>query len=316
MNRVKLLYSIAHLCIIFSLFGCIHSTVHLQKGAVPESDRVTLLTDSKDVTIERIDGKKVSTMRQIWDAKWDAEVYLDPGEHEITAKFWNGPTFKQHITSFFLFKLDAKAGQIYQIKHKLGERSAKLWVEDKSSQRQGKVIASKNETVDDPNEIIDQSVYFAMLPPPGAGWIIPDRNTTSISFAKEGRGQDETYAVSVFLVEIPKLAAREEFLAYVKSGREKNTDSKRFNIVQDNYAYYDGREDYCIQYHSITQDNAAQKRSNNKEPMLFEMVGFFCRHPQNKNAGIYFDYSHRYYSGNQDDNLVDMAKKTFNSLKF
>jgi hypothetical protein len=155
-----------------------------------------------------------------------------------------------------------------------------------------------------------------MHPPHGAGWIIPNRNATTLSFAKEGSGQDETYAVNVFVVEIPKLASREEFLAYIKSGREKDTDSKRFNIVQDNYAFYDGSEDYCIQYHSIVQDNAAQKRSNNKEAMLLEMAGFFCRHPQNKNTGIYFDYSHRYYSGHQDDKIVDMAKKTFNSLKF
>jgi hypothetical protein len=169
MNRVKLLYSIAHLCIIFSLFGCIHSTVHLEKGVLPESERVTLLTDSKDVTIEKIDGKKLSTMRQVWDAKWDAEVYLDPGEHEITAKLWNGPTLKQHITSLFLFKVDAKAGQTYQIKHKLSERLPNYGLGQISTQ---KSCCKQNETVDNSDEIIDHSVYTQCCHR-GAGWIIP-----------------------------------------------------------------------------------------------------------------------------------------------
>ncbi|MFA4830387.1 MAG: hypothetical protein WC855_03135 [Thermodesulfovibrionales bacterium] len=318
MAQQKLLLSAIHLCFVLSLIGCVHSTVQIHDaGALPANERVTLVTDSKDVTIERVDQKKVTTLRQLWDKKWDAEVQLEPGEHEIEAKYWNGPTFKQHIESRYLFSLKGAAGHTYQIRHRVSERSAKVWIEDATSgQRVGRVIASQNESVDEPAEVFDHSVYFTMTQPEESGWIIPNRNSGSINFGKQGSGIDETYAVYIQLVELPKLATRDDFIEYVKAGRGKDLDRNRFTIVRDDIAYYEEREDYCISYHSISEDKNAHKQSNNKDPMLLEMIGFFCRQPQNKNIGIVFDYSHRYYAGHQDEKLPEKARITFEKLKF
>ncbi len=87
------------------------------------------------------------------------------------------------------------------------------------------------------------------------------------------------------------------FIDFIKVEREKDTDSKRFNIIIDDLTYFDGRKDYCASYHSIAEDKEAVKRSQNKETMILEMAGYVCRHSQNKNIGINFDYSHRYYKG-------------------
>jgi hypothetical protein len=298
--------------------GCVHSTVKLNDaGSLPESERVSLVTDSKNITIESIDQKRVTTLRQVWDNKWDAEVLLNPGEHEIYVKFWNGPTFKQHIESFYLFSLKGIAGHHYQLKHSLSERSAKIWIEDiKTGQRSGKIIASLNEPVIGQTEVFDHSLFFTIPAPEGTGWIIPSRTPASINFAREGSHRDETYGVYVQLVEIPTLNSKEEFLEFVKTDRGRFHDSKRFSIIQDNTTYYEGKEDYCISYYSIAEDKEAKKRSTSKDPMLLEMAGYFCRLPQNKNIGIFFDYSQRYYPGDQDRTLREKAKATFDTLKF
>jgi len=310
--------STIHLCLVLSLVGCVHSTVQLHNvGSLRVEERVCLVTDSKNVTIEKVDREKVTTLRQLWDSKWDAEVQLNPGEHEIEVKYWNGPTFKEHIESRYLFNFKGTAGHTYQIRHRVSERSAKIWMEDAGSgQRVGQVIASQNESADDPSEVFDHSVYYSMKQPEGSGWIIPDRNTGAINFVKQGSGTDETYAVSIQLVELPMLSTRDAFVEHVKLGRNKNLDRKRFTLVRDDFGYYEGREDYCISYHSIAEDRKAIKRSNNNDPMLLEMIGFFCRQPKNKNIGIAFDYSHRYYTGHQDEKLSEKARETFGKLKF
>ena len=146
--------------------------------------------------------------------------------------------------------------------------------------------------------------------------MIPNRNSGTINFVKQGSGMDETYAVYVQLVELPTLPTRDAFVEHVKSGREKDIDRNRFTLVRDDFGYYEGREDYCISYHSIAEDRKAVKRSNSNDPMILEMIGFFCRQPKNKNTAIAFEYSHRYYTGHQDQKLSKKAKETFEKLKF
>ncbi len=94
-----------------------------------------------------------------------SEVSLKPGSYEIAVKYWNGPTFKQHIKSHYLFKLETLPGHTYQIKHQVFERSAKLWIEDlTTSKHVGKVIASMNEPISNQDEILDHSVFYTMKP--------------------------------------------------------------------------------------------------------------------------------------------------------
>ena len=203
------------------------------------------------------------------------------------------------------------------IKHQIVNLSVFLWFEDiNTSNPVGKVLASTNEPITDKNIVLDHSVYFTMKSPQEDGWIIAYRNSGQTAFAKEGSNTDETYAMNIILFELPALNSKEEFIKFIKVGREENTDSKRFKFKKDELEYFDGRADYCVSYHSVAEDTEAVKRSSNKETMILEMVGYVCRLPQNKNIGIDFDYSQRYYSGNQDGNLASKADKAFGTLKF
>ena len=70
--------------------------------------------------------------------------------------------------------------------------------------------------------------------------------------------------------------------------------SKTIKIYQD-------FDSFCASYHTVVEDKKAKKGSKNKEPMILEMVGYLLQHPENKNIGVNFDFSHRYYKGNEDE---------------
>lgn len=317
MRKRPFLYPLA-LWALCSLIGCAHSEVQLYEGErLSPADQSTIVTDSKDITIELINNKKITTFQQLMNGKWDAEVFLKPGEYEIYAKYWNGPTFKQHINSYYLFKLKTQPGHTYQIKHRVVEKSAKLWVVDlNTSEQVGKVLASENEPVTELDTILDQSIYYKYSPPQNENWFIAYRNNWGTALAKKGAHIDETYAINIILFELPNFESEEKFLDFVKAGRIKDVDSERFNIIRDDINNYKEFDDFCVGYHLTAEDKKAKKISKNKDPMILEMAGYVCRHPKNKNIGVNFDFSHRHYKGHEDESLVLRVIELFKKLEF
>jgi len=306
------------LFILFTLLGCVRQSVNMSEDSTLKPKEASILiTDSKNVSIEFINGKKIRTFQQIWNSKWNAEVLLKPGEYEVEVKYWNGPTFKQHINSRYLFKVKTLPGKTYQIKHKELEKSAKLWIEDINISKQvGKVLASENEPITEIDNILDHSIYYKFAPPKNEDWLIAYRDKSQTALAKSGGKEDETYALNIILFDLPKIDSKEAFLDYVKTGREKDTDSDRFDIINEKIAPYKKFGDFCISYHTVAIDKKAKKRSKKKDSMILEMAGYVIRHPQNKNIGINFDYSHRYYKGDKDANLSVKASELFRRLEF
>ena len=103
---------------------------------------------------------------------------------------------------------------------------------------------------------------------------------------------------------------------FIKESRDKDTDPKRFKVLKDEINIYKLRADFCVSYHTIAEDNKAVKRLWNNKPMLLEIVGYSCRYPLNKKIVINFNYSHRYYPGNEDKELLEKANKVFSQLEF
>ena len=295
------------------LFGCVHQTIKMHESELLSPEELSsLVTDSNDVTIERINDKKITTFQQFWTT----EVLLKPNEYEIDVKYWNGPTFKQQINSHYLFSLEALPGHTYQIKHRVVDKSAKLWIVDlNTSEQVGKVLASENEPITDIDTILDHSIYFKYSPPKNEQWIIAYRNNYQTALGKKGNHIDETYGLNIIIFKLPNLESEEEFFEFVKAGRKKDIDSKRFNMIKDDINHYQEFDDFCVSYHSAAEDKKAKKKSKSKEPMILEMVGYVCRHPNNKNIGVNFDVSHRYYKGQEDESLVLMAKELFKKIK-
>ena len=312
-RKTNYLLTISLFLLIIS--GCAQPSIKRQIEGLGPNEVSTIKTQNKKISIVAIDGEEsVGFMEfMLHDGQWAGEALLRPGEHEFNIMYDDG-----HTKSQYLYNLVTDTGHTYIIKD-IGEnsRSRYLYFEDNSTNKSvGKILASINEPIINKNIILDQSVYFSMRPPQEDGWIITYRNDSQTTFAKEGDNPDETYVISIGLVEVPNLESKKKFLDLVESGQKKDTDPKRFNMLKYELTYFDGREDYCVKYHSIAEDKKPVKRSRNKNNMLLEIDGYVCRHPKNKNIAINFGYSKRYYPGNQDNNLTTKSRDIFESLNF
>lgn len=163
---------------------------------------------------------------------------------------------------------------------------------------------------------MDHSLYYKFLPPQGLGWTIVSRNNYHMSIVKKGKAKDESFAIYIQVSEIPTFETETDFLKFIKNGREKDTDKGRFNILKDEFLLFNELKDYCFKYHSVAEDKKPVKRSWNQNPIVLEMAGYICRHPENKNIAIAFDYSNRYYKGNNEKNFLEKSMMLFKQLKF
>lgn len=312
-SKIKLRY-LALLVTCSTILSCAQPRARMYDGPDLMPDQLSIIrTDDKKVSIVSIDGKKSVGFIEymLHNSQWAGEISLKPGEHELYIRYDDS---QRH--SLYLIKLITLPGHTYLIKNLTYARSARLWLEDSDSKQHiGKITASTNEPIDE-ETLIDHSVYYTFSPPRDEGWTIAYRNSTQTALAKEGSNLDETYAISIFVSELPNFASEEEFIDFLKKEKDKDTDSKRFKILKNDPQIYKGRGDYCVNYHSIVEDHMAAKKSSNKDPMFLETVDYICRHPKNKNIGIIFDYSHRYYSGHSDEQLTEDASTVFKQLDF
>lgn len=304
----------------FFLAGCAQPSVRLDVDGLAPDEISVVKTENKNIAIVFIDGEKTVGFMEymLHEGQWAGEVSLEAGKHEFQIVYDDG-----HRQSLYVYDVVTQGGGEYMIKHEIVNRSVSLWFEDLTTGKPvGKVTVSRNEPLTDINTTLDHSVYFTMRRPPDDGWIIMYRNSGQTVFGKEGANTDETYAMDVTLVAIPNFNSREQFIAFVREelDKDKDTDPRRFNIIIEELEYFNERQDYCVTLHLIAEDRDAVKSSRNEGIghvfMMLEMVKYICRHPQNKNIGVNFDYSHRYYPGYQDENLPAKARDAFELLTF
>ncbi len=311
-KRVINYLAIAICCLITA--GCIQPSVKMQVEGLSAKQISTIKSADNKVSIVGVDGEKsVGFMEFILhDGQWAGEASLRPGKHRLNILYDDG-----HIKSQYLYALNTQAGSTYTINYQIVNRSAFLWFEDSATGKTvGKVVASMNEPLTDKNRVLDHSVYFTLNAPREDGWLVTYRNGNQTALAKEGDSIDETYAMGVVLFELPNLNTKQEFFNHMEESLKKGENSKRFNLITKDLKYFDGKADFCVRQHRVAEDKEAVKRSGNKGAMILEMADFFCRLPRNKNIGIAFDYSHRYYAGHQDKNLAKSARASFSLLKF
>ena len=314
MIRTMLKYKLIIIGMLCIVFGCARVHVKTDTDSKLHKGQVaTIKVNHRLISITEVDNSftKVNPLKTLWYFNESAEkANVKPGVHDIELDYNAGQ-------SRYYIELNALSGHSYIVKHFVKDNSVALWIEDeKTKEHCGKVLASINEPIIDYNEKLEHSYLFALLPPQEDDWVIVYKDISQISLAKKGNDKDETYAISVTMVEIPNIDTEYEFMDFVAKSRDKDTDTKRFKILKDDTNIYKLRADYCVSYHTIAEDNKAVKHFMNKKPMLVEMVGYTCRYPLNRNMVINFDYSHRYYPGNGDEKLLEKANKVFSQLEF
>jgi len=311
MNK-RIISSLAVLAFCLVLQGCVQPRVKIQVDGLSPNEISIIRTENEKISIIGVDDKQSVGFLKYMFGGWPQEVSLRPGKHKFNIIYSDYP-----VESKYLYNVDTRAGSTYMVKHQPEYRGTYVWFENMASgEPVSETVASMNEPITDKNNLLAQSVYFTLEVPPEEGWVVMYRDNKEAGLAREGGGKDETYALSVFVFEIPSCNSKEEFMDFVKDFQGKDADAKRFNVIENETEYVDEMNYYCVRYHTVAEDKKPTRRSWSRAPMLLEMVGYICRHPENKNIGIVMDYSQRAYPGHQDEGLEEKAREIFGRLTF
>ena len=166
-----------------------------------------------------------------------------------------------------------------------------------------------------PSQRFEQKT-FSFIPPQEEGWVISYRSDQKVEIKKRGDHVDETYAVRIQVLDIPGIQSDSEFLSFIKGQPAMVQGNRRFRRIQNEVELSQGRSEICGEYHIKIEDHEPVKRSEKQGSMIMENIGFICRHPDDEDLYINFEYSHRYYPGDEDPDLEMRAAKFTDEVKF
>lgn len=155
----------------------------------------------------------------------------------------------------------------------------------------------------------------SVLPPKGNNWKVVSKSEADISFVRRGSQPDATYAATVMQLKLPETESKEQFANEMREKLQSETENERFKFIKNEGQLSVEQETICWRYHMISEDRTARTDSG-KKSMLLEMVGYICQHPKAKKKGINIQYSHRYFSGDQDLEIKAKADEFFNHVTF
>lgn len=157
---------------------------------------------------------------------------------------------------------------------------------------------------------------YSLIPPNEEGWVISQRDHLLLSLAKRGDRTNEVIIIFGAPFKLKEFQSNEDFVRLVKEGQEKDTDPLRFTVVKNDITSYAGMGTTCTRSHNLLEDHQALTDSGNRVDMIREMLSFTCAHPQDKRIGITVTYSHRYYKGQRDPQLLQRATRVLDSVEF
>ncbi len=157
---------------------------------------------------------------------------------------------------------------------------------------------------------------FTVLPFNEPGWMVIQRKPYRLVLARRGKVMDESYVIIVSLFSLPQFKRDRAFLKYIKAGLLKDGTAERFRKLKIKVWPYYGKETKCIRFYSKVEDKVPVRQSGKKDPMILEITGFNCRHPNNPKTGIQVSISNRYIPGNPDPSLRMQVEKLFKQTTF
>ncbi len=292
------------------LSGCGMSRANFSKNNASGGKPAKVVSTAFDVRIMFVDGVRCVGFLKYLMGGFAGEVTLDPGYHELEIRYAD-----PNRPSSYFFGLTCEPGKTYRVKSEVVGKAVRIWLEDaETGKLAGKVISSRNEPVTGALAVFDQSDFYSLKAPAESGWVVMYRDPFQMGVAKNGENDYESYVLQTSLIKTPELKTDAEFLAYIKEGKESDTDKNRFKIVREEYRIVPKDSKRCVEYSFLIEDQKAQKVLVGYKMMMLEGTSYVC---QASTGSIVVDlsYSHRYFPGNKDDRLKEMTAQTFEGLK-
>lgn len=312
MHLNELVKYISILIYLLFITGCSQPILRMGVDGLSNNEISIIKTQNKNISIITVDGQRSVGLLTYMFSDWAGEARIKPGNHQLKIAYKKGQVISQYI-----YDLKTESGHTYLLKSHAGNLNASVWFEDiATGALVGNIIESSNEPITNKNKTLKNSNYYTFISPQKDNWTIAYRNQAQTHLAKNGNSLNETYAISIFPIQIPNFLTKQDFIEYIQQENKKGINPKRFNVTKFKVKPYNKRTDYCINYHSIAEDKKPVTKTHINKMMTLEIAGFICRHPDNKNIAINYGYSQRYYQGNQDKDLIDKSVKIFEQIKF
>jgi len=129
--------------------------------------------------------------------------------------------------------------------------------------------------------------------PNSEGWSLVESSPDGWSFARDGKGSNESYVANVLAFSLTETKSSEEFLELIKRGIEKDTSPDRFTIIGVTFEYSDARGYPCVKYQATTEDKKAKTSFFSRKPLKLQIYSLYCRHPKRSTLGFAIVFSHR-----------------------
>ena len=134
---------------------------------------------------------------------------------------------------------------------------------------------------------------FNLTPPSGDDWRLVQQNAGSLVWMKRVNRADSTFLVAVLTGPAPaSFDSAEAFLAFVKQSKQTNPDPKRFVVHRNEVEAVSSPGSYCASYDTAIEDRSSAL--GEARPLLLEVAGLTCLHPDAPNRFFDIQYSSRH----------------------
>jgi hypothetical protein len=135
--------------------------------------------------------------------------------------------------------------------------------------------------------------YINVSAPNAEGWRLAESTNDGMAFAKAARGPGDTLGAQLLTFELQAAETPEQFVALIREGIQRETDPKRFDVLESRSEYTSERGYPCVRHQSVVADKEALTSPGTREQLLLETRALYCRHPLRTNTGFAAIYSHR-----------------------
>lgn len=160
-------------------------------------------------------------------------------------------------------------------------------------------------------ERISQS-GMSYVPPTKKTWDVLTRTSykTIISFLDKEKL--ESVIIGTLLFNTKEQKTKEDFMAFIKNGREATPNTGRYEVISQSLSYYENI-DMCIKHRMTSKDLG--KRINNQYA-IYEEYGMSCVHPDNPKIGVWIEISRKAPFDYKNESFDKWGEELLKSVKF
>lgn len=147
---------------------------------------------------------------------------------------------------------------------------------------------------------------FTLIAPAGEDWRLVQQNAGSLVWMKRVEMVDASFLVAVLTNPAPVLFdSQETFLAFVKKAKQTNPNPQRFVVRRSEIEAVSAPGPFCVSYDTAIEDSSTV--SSGGKPLLLEVTGLACLHPDalNRYFDIQFSSRHPVDVATRESELLD-----------